>query len=371
MVIAFWLASIDVIIYPEYSFHPIGRFVVVMTIVRVSKEVYHKISKVINQIKQGGIKMGWQDVKKVGNIGAGTMGHAITLQFAMKGYQVNLLDTSQKALDHGMKLIKHDLKTFEDAGLLNDSPSQIMARITTTTDYQKALSDVDFVIESVVENLDVKKKVWQEVEHYVDQDTIVATNTSGLSPSAIQSVMKYPGRFAVAHFWNPAQLMPLVEVVPGNKTSQKTIDFIVHLMNYIGKHAAPLNKEALGFVGNRIQLAVLRECFHIVNEGIASPTAVDDIVKYSLGRRWSLVGPIASADLGGLDVFGNISAYLYDDLADSKGIDPNLKKKMTANKLGLKTGKGFFDWEGDAGKRIVEQRDKDLLNLLKQDQEKN
>lgn len=311
--------------------------------------------------------MQWKNVKIVGNVGAGTMGHAITLQFAMKGYQVHLLDTSDEALNRGMKLIRHDLQTFQNAGLINEESDKIMDRISTTTDYKKALSGVDFVIESVVENLDVKKKVWKEIEKYINDETVVATNTSGLSPSAIQKVMKHPERFAVAHFWNPAQLMPLVEVVPGDKTDKSTIDFIVGLMNHIGKHAAPLSKEALGFVGNRIQLAVLRECFHIVNEGIASPEAVDDIVKYSLGRRWSLVGPIASADLGGLDVFGNISSYLYDDLANNKGMDPVLKNKMDKNELGLKTGKGFFDWQGAAGQKTVADRDKELLELLKKD----
>lgn len=196
----------------------------------------------------------------------------------------------------------------------------------------------------------------------------MATNTSGLSPTALQSVLQHPERFVVAHFWNPAQLMPLVEVVPGKKTTQETVDITVKLMNKVGKHAVPLKKEALGFVGNRIQLAVLREAFHIIDKGIASPEAVDDIVKYSLGRRWNLVGPVASADLGGLDVFKNISSYLYADLANETGTDPALAKKVSQNELGLKTGKGFFDWQGDAGKKIVKQRDQALLDQLKDDQ---
>ena len=194
-----------------------------------------------------------------------------------------------------------------------------MNRLSFTTDYESALKDTDFVIESVVEKMDVKKVVWQEVEKYVSDQTVLATNTSGLSPTEIQSVLNKPDRFVVAHFWNPAQLMPLVEVVPGKQTSTSTVNDTVALMNHIDKHAVPLTKESLGFVGNRIQLAVLREAFHIVNEQIATPEAVDDIIKYSLGRRWSLVGPIASADLGGLDVFNNISSYLYDDLSAQRG----------------------------------------------------
>ena len=234
---------------------------------------------------------------------------------------------------------------------------------------KQGCQDTDFVIESIVEDQQVKQQVWQELEQLVGPETVLATNTSGLSPTALQSVLKRPARFVVAHFWNPAQLMPLVEVVPGKQTSQATVDLTVALMNKIGKHAVPLKKEALGFVGNRIQLAVLREAFHIVDEGIASPEAVDDIIKYSLGRRWNLVGPIASADLGGLDVFKNISSYLYADLANATGTDPTLEKMVDHGKLGLKSGQGFYDWQGDAGQQVVADRDAALLNQLKHDHE--
>ena len=308
------------------------------------------------------------DIKKIANIGAGTMGHAIALQFAMKGYEVNLYDHSSEGLQRGMELIKHDLQTFIDAQVVTEPAEMIRKRINTTTDLTVALKDVQFFIESIVEDEDIKKQVWQEVEQLVPDDTVLATNTSGLSPSELQSVLNHPERFVVAHFWNPAQLMPLVEVVPGKKTDEQTVTLTVQLMNRIGKHAVPLKKEALGFVGNRIQLAVLREAFHIVNEGIASPEAVDDIIKYSLGRRWNLLGPIASADLGGLDVFKNISSYLYADLANDTGTDPVLAKKVDEGQLGLKTGQGFFTWTGDHGQEIVKNRDERLLAQLKDDQ---
>ncbi|MFD1454585.1 3-hydroxyacyl-CoA dehydrogenase family protein [Levilactobacillus lanxiensis] len=314
--------------------------------------------------------MNLEDIKTITNLGAGTMGHATALQFAMKGYPVHLLDTSDTVLDQGLTAIKHDLATFREAGLLHEDDATILDRITPTTDYTAALAGTDFVIESIIEDLDVKKQVWQRVESLVSAGTILATNTSGLSPTAIQSVLQHPNRFVVAHFWNPAQLMPLVEVVPGKQTDQATVDLTTALMNRIGKHAVSLKRESLGFVGNRIQLAVMREALHIIDAGIASPAAVDDIIKYSLGRRWSLVGPVASADLGGLDIFDNISKYLYADLGATQGEDPALAKKVADHDLGLKTGHGFFDWDGDAGAEIVAQRDRDLLKLLKQDEDK-
>lgn len=297
------------------------------------------------------------------------MGHATALQFAMAGYPVRLYDHQQAGLQRGQKAIEHDLATFEQAGLLTDQPDEILKRITYTTDMKQGCQDTDFVIESIVEDQQVKQQVWQELEQLVGPETVLATNTSGLSPTALQSVLKRPARFVVAHFWNPAQLMPLVEVVPGKQTSQATVDLTVALVNKIGKHAVPLKKEALGFVGNRIQLAVLREAFYIVDEGIASPEAVDDIIKYSLGRRLNLVGPIASADLGGLDVFKNISSYLYADLANATGTDPTLEKMVDHGKLGLKSGQGFYDWQGDAGQQVVADRDAALLNQLKHDHE--
>ncbi|MFT8907368.1 MAG: 3-hydroxyacyl-CoA dehydrogenase family protein [Lentilactobacillus diolivorans] len=308
------------------------------------------------------------DIKTIANIGAGTMGHATALQFAMYGYHVYLLDTTQKALNHGLDLIKHDLQTFLGANIVQaDEETDILARIIPTTDYQKAISKADFVIESIVENLTVKQLVWQKVEQFASDETVFATNTSGLSPTAIQSKLHHPERLVVAHFWNPAQLMPLVEVVPGNLTNEATITLTTALMNHVGKHAIALKRESLGFVGNRIQLAVLREAFKIVKDGIADPAAVDDIIKYSLGRRWSLVGPIASADLGGLDVFKNISSYLYADLASEQETDPLLEKMVDEGRLGLKSGEGFFDWQGDKGNEIVAQRDQKLLDMVKSD----
>ena len=311
--------------------------------------------------------MDLKNVNLIGNVGAGTMGHATALQFAMHGYPVNLFDQDSASLDRGIVTIQHDLATFDRAGLLAEEPATILERIHPTTDLQTAFAHADFIIESITEDLDVKRTVWQAIEQVIQPKTIMATNTSGLDPTALQSGLAHPERFVVAHFWNPAQLMPLVEVVPGQATDTATVDLTVHLMNHIGKHAVPLKKASLGFVGNRIQLAVLREALHIVDQGIATPEAVDDIIKYSLGRRWSLVGPIASADLGGLDVFTNISGYLYQDLANDTGTDPVLQAKVQAGELGLKSGHGFYNWTGAAGQQLVAQRDADLLALLKAD----
>ena len=310
------------------------------------------------------------DIKVIGNIGAGTMGHATALQFAMRGYPVRLVDSSRQALDRGRGLIEHDLDTFIGAGLIpQDQRESVLDRIQEDTDYG-ILADADFVIESVLEDMNVKHQVWQQVETIVGEQTILATNTSGLGPTEIASVLQHPHRFLVAHFWNPAQLMPLVEVVPAAGTDQGVVDTTVELMNRIGKHAVALSTESLGFVGNRIQAAVIRECLNIVEQGIATPQAVDEIVTYSLGRRWSILGPIASADLGGLDVFDNISKYLYDDLDNRPGEDPILKAKVQAGQLGAKSGQGFYSWQGAESQAMIADRDRRLLEALVADRKK-
>lgn len=310
------------------------------------------------------------DIKVIGNIGAGTMGHATALQFAMQGYPVRLVDSSRQALDRGRGLIEHDLDTFIGAGLISqDQRESVLGRIQEDTDYG-ILTDVDFVIESVLEDMEVKHQVWQQVEAIVGKQTILATNTSGLRPTEIASVLQHPQRFLVAHFWNPAQLMPLVEVVPAANTDQGVVDTTVELMNRIGKHAVALSMESLGFVGNRIQAAVIRECLNIVERGIATPQAVDEIVTYSLGRRWSILGPVASADLGGLDVFDNISKYLYNDLDNCPGEDPVLKAKVQAGQLGAKSGQGFYSWQGAESQAMIIDRDRRLLEALIADRKK-
>ena len=300
-----------------------------------------------------------EDMTTVGAIGSGTMGHAIALEFAVHGYQVLLVDQSDRLLDHGLDLIRADASEFASHGLLKEGEGvdDVRSRVSPFTDYHEALAGVGYVTESVAENMDVKHEVWLKAEEAAPTDAIFATNTSGLSPTKIASVLAHPERFLVAHYWNPAHLMPLVEVVPGGKTSPKAVDAALGLLKAIGKKPARLNKESLGFVGNRIQMAVLREAFHIVEEGIASAEDVDAIVKYSLGRRWSILGPIASANLGGMD----------------NGVDTPalLAEKVKEGHLGNKTGQGFYAWAGQEGAKTVARRDEELMEALVRDSQES
>ena len=309
------------------------------------------------------------DIKNICNLGTGTMGFGTALLFAMKGYNVRMYGLSEASVERGFSSIKSALKTYVENKLVKESDiPQILGRIKGVTTLEEAAQDADFVIESIAENIETKRAVWAKIEKLTGPKTIFATNTSGLSPTAIQEALVRKENFVVAHFWNPPHLVPLVEVVPGKYTSQNTVDVTWQLMEKIGKKPVALKKEALGFIGNRLQLALLREALYIVEEGIATQEAVDTAVKYSLGRRLSTTGPIETADLGGLDIFYNIASYLNEDLCDSKRPSVLLQQAIDKGTLGAKTGSGLYEWTPEALAKIKKTRENILLEWLQKDQ---
>lgn len=309
-----------------------------------------------------------EEIRNICILGTGTMGYGTALMFAMAGYQVKMFGRSDASTERGFNSIKGALKTYCDHDLIELSQlEQILGRIHGVTTLVEAAADADFVIESVAEKLEVKQDVFRQMEKLCGPDTIFATNTSGLSPSAIAEAIERKDKFVVAHFWNPPHLMPLVEVVPGKYTSQETIDITWQLMEKIGKKPVALKREALGFIGNRLQMALLREALYIVEAGIATKEAVDTTMKYSLGRRLSTTGPLESADLGGLDIFYNISSYLLTDLCNSTETSSLLKDAMDKGNLGPKTGSGLYDWNKESVEKIKKVRENVLLEWLQKD----
>jgi 3-hydroxybutyryl-CoA dehydrogenase len=309
-----------------------------------------------------------EEIKNICNLGCGTMGFGTALLFAKCGYNVRMYGRKDASIERAMKNIKETLNVYVENGIADEKEiPEILARIKGVTTLKEAAVDADFVIESIAENLEIKQKVWKEMEDYCTPDTIFATNTSGLSPTAISKVLDHPDRFVVAHFWNPPHLVPLVEVVPGQWTAQETVDTTWKLIEKIGKKPVPLKREALGFIGNRLQLALLREALYCVEAGIGTPEAVDAAVKYGIGRRLSTTGPLETADLGGVDIFYNIAAYLNADLCDSKEASPLLKECVDKGTLGAKTGTGLYNWTPEALAKIKRTREDVLIEWLKKD----
>lgn len=308
-------------------------------------------------------------IQNICAIGAGAMGAHTALCFSLAGYPVKIYDISEKGLKDGIANIESALDSFIEHKLITHQLKQdALDRITPTSDIAEAAKDADWVIESIVEVLDVKQKVFQTLDNLCPKHTIFSSNTSGLSPTAISENITRKDKFVITHFWNPPHLIPLVEIVPGANTSKETVDIAFAMMLKIGKKPVKLDKECLGFVGNRLQLALLREALYIVNSGIASAEAVDDVVKYSLGRRLAITGPIESADLGGLDIFKNIFSYLAKDLCNDTDIPQILSDTVATGHLGAKTGQGLYAWEDATLQALKEKRVDALFQHLSHDE---
>jgi len=306
--------------------------------------------------------------KKICCLGTGTMGPGIAFTFALAGHSVQMYGRSPAKLELALKRLGSILATFVANGLVSETDvPQIIDRVKGVTNLPEAVAGADFVLESVVEDLAVKRKLFAEIEEYCSVNTVLASNTSGLSPTAIAAGLKRGERFIVTHFWNPPHLLPLVEVVPGAKTSADTVDFAFQLLKQAGKKPVVLNREILGFIGNRLQFAMLREALALVESGVASKEAVDATVKYALGRRLATTGPLESADLGGLDVFCSISGYLMKDLNNNSEVPALLHETVANGKHGAKSGSGFYDWNPESLRKIMQQRENDLLEWLKKD----
>lgn len=313
--------------------------------------------------------MKFENIKNICNLGTGTMGFSTAVTFAMAGYHVRMYGRSEQSIARGFKGVKEALQIYCDHGLvLTANIAEIIGRIKGVTTLEEAAADADFVIESIAENLQMKQEIFAKLDKICSKHTIFATNTSGLSPTAIAENIERKDKFVVAHFWNPPHLVPLVEVVPGKHTAQETVDITWKLMEKIGKKPVALNREALGFIGNRLQLALLREALYIVESGIASKEAVDTTMKYSLGRRLATTGPLESADLGGLDIFCNIASYLSADLCNATEVSPLLQSLVDKGTLGAKTGMGLYDWNPEKLAKIKKDREDNLIEWLKKDQ---
>lgn len=308
------------------------------------------------------------EIKKVAIIGAGTMGHGIAQLCAEAGLQVSMFDISEQNLNSGFENIKKSLKLLLSNGKITEEDyERVMSKISLTNNLEKVIENAEMIVECVAEKLPIKQDLFGKLDKLCSPEVILATNTSGLSPSAISQDLEHPERVVVAHFWCPAELIPLVEVVPGEKTSAETVERTMAWVKQINKQPVKMNKECLGFIGNRLQLALLREAIYIVEQGWADPEEVDKAVEYGLGRRLPATGPLKSADLGGLDIFYNISTYLFKDLCNSTEASQYLKQKVDAEKCGTKSGEGNYKWSQEAIDDITKKRTDLLLYFLEQD----
>lgn len=303
-------------------------------------------------------------------VGAGLMGHGIGQVFAQAGYAVVLNDLDDERLRQAVDGVRRNLDLFVEEGLLaRVEASNALGRISTNTDLAGAARDADLVIEATFENLDSKRTVLGRIGECCPERTLIASNTSGLSVNAMAPATRRPDRFVVAHFWNPPHLIPLVEVVRGEQTGETTVRRMVDLLRSAGKTPVVVQKDVLGFVGNRLQYALFREALGLVQNGVCTAEDIDTVVKMSFGRRLTTAGPLETADLNGTDLFYSISRYLFPDLDNSTEPHPFFKALIEAGRTGVKVGRGFREWPGDRAERIRQSRDRELIRWLKLDRE--
>ncbi len=306
-----------------------------------------------------------KDINLIGIAGAGTMGSGIAQIFARFGKFVVINDIKEEYLTKSRNLIDIFNKSLIEEGLMNENEVEnIFSKIKFSTD-KNEFKNCDLIIECIVEKLEIKQDFWKELEEIAKKDAYFATNTSGLSINQISSKINDKSRFIGMHFWNPAHIIPLVELIRGEETSDEMVNDLKSLLETIGKQAVVVNRDVPGFIGNRLQFAAFREALHIVEQGIASVEDVDKAMKYGPGFRYPIIGPLETADLGGLDTFYNISSYLFKDLGDEKEVPKMLEELIENNYLGVKTKKGFYDYSNGRDEEAIKRRDKLLFEMIK------
>lgn len=313
-----------------------------------------------------------KNIKNVACVGAGVIGYSWALYYSLKKLNVTVYDLTDEVLDTAKKRIHDSLVNLEKNGVIEESEiSEIESRITYTTSIEEAVKDVQFITESGPENYEIKQKMAEEMEKYTADDTIIASSTSGLLVSEIAKDAKHPERFIGAHPYNPPHLIPLVELTKGNKTDNHILDVAKDFYQSIDKEPVVLQKEALGFICNRIQMALYREVCKLVMDGVCTIEDADKAVTYGPGLRWAIMGPSLVFELGGGDAHidglmkhlnPSISLWLHDmaDFKDFPDEFPEIARKGVEEAM-----KNRPEEIGNDSQSLAEYRDKMLISLLK------
>ncbi|MCK9356195.1 MAG: 3-hydroxyacyl-CoA dehydrogenase family protein [Dehalococcoidia bacterium] len=307
------------------------------------------------------------DVHSISVVGAGIMGHGIGQVFAMAGYDVCLTDVNADILQQALVRIRKNLDIFRDNGFITGKQSDAaMARVRTEVDLGKAVRNADVVVEAIKEDIELKRTMFNKLDALCPPRTVLASNSSSLLISDFASGTKRQDRVVLVHWYNPPHIVPAVEIIRGVKTSDETATLMYDLLKKAKKLPIRINKEMPGYMLNRIQLAVMREVWHLWQEGIASVEDIDLAVKGSLGFRYASIGPLLTSDLGGQDTFAAVAKYLFPQLSDAHVPPEPYLKMVEAGNLGMKTGKGFYEHTKEEWDAIIEKRDREFLQRLKQ-----
>jgi 3-hydroxyacyl-CoA dehydrogenase len=300
------------------------------------------------------------ELKRAAVIGTGTMGPGMGAVLARAGLKVALYDVSAEAVERakgGVQIADGVLDRLE-------APRVEGGSVRFTKDLADALSDVDLVLEAIPEKLELKQDIFRKFEQHVAPTTILASNTSGIPITNIASVCQHPERVVGMHWSNPPHLIPMIEVIPGEKTGQETVDTVCELIRRIGYHPV-VEREVPGFVENRILYAIMRECLDLVDRGIIDPQGMDLNVKWGIGYKLAVIGPMELLDMAGLDIYQSVGSYLNKDLSTSPEVSTTIRDLAAKGRLGMKTGGGLYDYTPEDIERLRAERARKLVAVRK------
>jgi 3-hydroxybutyryl-CoA dehydrogenase len=290
------------------------------------------------------------------------MAPGIAHSCAQAGYDVVVIARSEQSVERVKAKARANLDAMLPYGLVTaDEIDAILGRIRYRTDGLAGVASAGIVIEGITEDLPMKQTLFAELESVCRSDAIIMSTTSGLRCTDIAARMTRPERAIVGHYWNPPHLLPLVEVAPGEKTAQWVTDAAFDFLRSTGHAPVLTHKEVVGFVANRLQHALWREAFALVERGIATPGEVDEALKTSFGARTPVLGIFEHADLVGLDLVKYLHDYMLADLDAQTGANAVLTERVQRGDLGVKTGKGFYDWSKKSAADVLKARDTELL----------
>ncbi len=300
------------------------------------------------------------EVRRAAVIGTGTMGPGIGAVLARAGITTALYDVSADALEKaraGVQLAEGVLDRLE-------APKEEGGSVRFEEDLGAALEGADVVLEAVPEKLELKHEVFPQFEQHVDTGAILASNTSGIPITKIAAVCDHPERVVGMHWSNPPHLIPMIEVIPGERTEQRVVDEACELIRRIGYHPV-VEKEVPGFVENRILYAILRECLDLVDRGIIDPEGMDLNVRWGIGYKLAVIGPMELLDMAGLDIYDAVGSYLNQDLSTSGEVSSTIRDRIAEGKLGMKTGSGIYDYTPEQIDQLRGQRAAKLVAVRK------
>jgi 3-hydroxybutyryl-CoA dehydrogenase len=302
-------------------------------------------------------------------VGAGVMGHGIAQTFALAGCRVYLYDVEQEVLDHALRGMGSNLETFAEEGLIRDlEVEEILSRVNPTLDLEEAVTRVDFVVEAAPEDMALKAELFRRMGEAAPAHAVLASNTSMLPISGFGANARGRHRQVITHWFNPPHIVPVVEVVRGEETSEKTLAFTMAVLEAVGKRPVRVEKEIPGFLVNRIQTAMFREVLSLLEQGVASVEDLDRAVKGSFGLRLGVIGVLETMDMAGLDLMLKGTSHLYRFIDNAREAQQVLREKVERGDLGVKTGRGFYDYEKagpGSAEDNVRARDRKLIRLLK------